>query len=325
MAISFRTLSHYPTQINRSALDTISYILACFTLTCFTIEFCYMGWVVNYLQGRKTNRMSVVQKNMRQVMFDGLNHKSVKKSWFIRNYNLLYLLRFFVFMGFLFGLQYLQIFQALFSFVLMISFTILTIYYQLAVGIFDSLGTSILKVIQECSIAIIMILVNTFCVDSFEKILSSKAKTIMVMIFMVLLILNIVLEVLSVIISVILLCKKPNKVRPDELETDETEEVGRILDIDPPTPLNRGKSKVRMKRKRKNNNNKNKKKNNKHNIRNEKKKIKDNLRDFMQDRQEIKLMPPKNRRSSAQGRMLRNHLAKSLMSRKGKKSKLSKK
>ena len=317
LGISFRTLSHYPAQTNRSALDTLSYLLACFTLSCFTLELCYMGWVVNCLHGRSTKRMSITEKNMREVMFDGLNPVSINQSWFVRNYNLLYLLRFFTFMSFLFGLQYLQIFQALFSFVLMISFTILTIYYQLTVGLFDSFSSSIVKIIQECSIAVIMILVNTFCLDSFKGIISSKAKTAMVMIFMVLLLLNIVLEVLSVIISIILLCTQPKKLSPEEAAKknykNNNRRRGQVLDL--PTPSNRGRSKVRMKRKR----------NNRNYFKEREKKIKDKLMGFMEDRQEIKLMPSQSRRASGKRRMIRNHRAKHLMSRKNKTKRIGKK
>ena len=313
LAISFRTLSHYPAQTHRSALDTLSYALACFTLSCFTVEFCYMGWVSNYLEGGDTKKMSVVEKNMREVMFDGLNPESINKNWFVRNYNLLYLLRFFVFMSFLFGLQYLQIFQALFSFILMISFTVLIIYYQLTIGIFDTFGNSIIKVIQECSIAVIMVLVNTFCVDSFKGMLNSKAKTIMVLIFMVLLLLNIVLEVLSVGFSVVLLCVGSKKVKPESIIPKN--DIGHVLDME--LPPNREKIKGNIK-KRRNNRRKNRRKNR---INKKKKMILDDLEGFVKDREEIRLMPQRRGRGNATRGILlnqRNPKYNNLMSKKSK-------
>ena len=231
LAVSFRTMGHYPLQKTKTALDILSYFLACFTLICFILEICYMTWVINGLQGVDGKKMTALQKNTREVLFDGLNEKSVKKSWFVRNYNLLYLLRFLVFMSFLFGLQYLQIFQALFSFILMITFTMFTFYYQLTRGLFDSASTSVIKMIQECSIAVIMIMVNTFCLDSFKGFLTSKAKTIMVLVFMVLLLLNIFLEFVSVVITIAQIFTK-KKGRGETVNPKHADlEVGKVFDL----------------------------------------------------------------------------------------------
>ena len=143
-----------------------------------------------------------------------------------------------------------------------------------------------------------MVLVNTFCVDSFEKLLTSKAKTIMVLVFMVLLLLNIVLEVLSVGITVIQLCKKSKKVEQgvqdySATKSDGTDELGRVMDI--PS----GKSR--------------------------KKEIIDTKKGFLEAREEIKLKPRKQRRGSAGSkRMKRNPLSKNMIKKKKHKKKKSK-
>ena len=291
LAISFRTLGHFPLQKSKSILDILSYFLACFTLTCFAIEICYMAWVINGLHGIEEKNMSAGEKNIREIIFDGLNENSIKKSWFVRNYNLLYLLRFFVFVGFLFGLQYLQIFQALFSFILMISFTILTIYYQLTQGLFDSRASSIIKMIQECSIAVIMIMVNTFCLDSFRGFLNSKAKTVMVLVFMILILLNILLEFVSVVISLIEIFKRKKK-RVIE-KNQPVDQIGIVFDI--------GRNQERKKILEK-------KKNQKESTENEKKNDQDPFgverENFLRERQEIIINSGRrNRRRGRKGKI----------------------
>ena len=297
LGISFRTLSHYPMQTYRTPIDTLSYFLACFTLTCFMLELCYMAWIVNGLHGIEDKKITPLQRNVRGVMMDGLNEESVKKSWFVRNYNLLYLLRFFAFICLLFGLQYLQIFQALFVFILMITFTAMTIYYQVQFGIFETRGLSIIKVIQECSIAVIMVMVNAFCLDSFRGFLSSKAKTLMVMIFMVLLILNIFLEVVSVILSIVQLCSKSKKSKVDPVK-NKKKEIGKVLDIDTATftatpnlrdlrknaRFEARKQKIQEAKEKANNN----------------RGLDERLKKFLSDRQEIKIQP-----KSVKKRMMR--------------------
>ena len=231
VAISLRTLGHFSTQTTRSVLDLVSYILAWFTLTCFLLELCYMAWVVNWLGGMDDRKMTAMEKDTREVMLDGLNEESIRMSWFVRNYNLLYLLRYFVFMCFLLGLQYLQISQVLFSFILMISFTILTIYYQLTHKVFDTTISSVTTVIQECSIAVVLILVNTFCVDNFERFLNQRAKTILVVVFIILVVLNIAVEVLSAGSSLLQLCTKSHgKVDSSDMKGTQ-DEIGKVFDI----------------------------------------------------------------------------------------------
>ena len=216
LSISFRTLGHHPTTTRHNITDYPSYFLANFFVACFIAELILMANLCNSPKFIGGENLSKTETSLHQIYFDGLNQSSIKKSWFVRNFNLLFLSRYFFLCGFIFNLQYLQIAQAVSSLLVMAIFTCFSVYYQTQVGLFQSTTLAVFKLIQEVSMTVILVLINIFCFDSFLRKLSGNLKSKLVILFVALLVLNIILEILSVLVAVYQifgdLCTKKNPV-----------------------------------------------------------------------------------------------------------------
>ena len=202
LMISLRTLGHYPTN-PKGPLETLSFLLACFTLTCFTIELVYMYRLVNENNFINNKNLTPVQKNLREVYYEGIKEETIRTSWFARNYNFLYLIRFSVFTVVLINLQYLQILQVLLNLILIVSFSAATVYYHSQIGVFDDKCNAIIKIAEEFSLSALIIMTNVFCFDSFASFLTLNYKHFMVVSFTLILVLNVALEITSVLVSIL--------------------------------------------------------------------------------------------------------------------------
>jgi hypothetical protein len=200
-AIALRTLGHFSSHNTHYIWDYISYVLACFTLGCFSCELGSMyirincpNFYFNKVKGKK-------EEGLREVYFEGIAEEKLKSSWFARNYNFLYLMRFMVICVLIFNLQYLQIFQVFMSLVFMVIFCIITFRKVLKDDFFKSKFVKVFRLIQEVSMAVIVLLINIFCYDSFKSNLQNSQKVVLVLIFVGLLVLNILLEITACVIS----------------------------------------------------------------------------------------------------------------------------
>lgn len=215
-AISLRTLGHFTLETTHLTLDYLSYLLAAFVMNCFAYDLYYMYSVVNrpsfYL---KIEHKTGKDKALKEVFFEGLNIDSVKTCWFVRNYNLFYLMRFMGICWIIFNLQYLQILQVVGALIVMTTFSAMTFYYHFKFRIFSSKFVTFFKLCQEASMTIIVIIINIFCYDSFKHVLTNRQKVILIISFVCLLALNIVLEISSSIVNLCSLikssCRKKNK------------------------------------------------------------------------------------------------------------------
>ena len=242
LGICWRTFSHHPVTSNtsRSALDWLSYILATVALISFQIELFYMLWkcnhpaLLNLIREEKKAKIeaaknssnqaakekakdykTILNRNLSEIYFDGLDPESVEKSWFVRNFNFLYLMRLYLFSVLIFSMQYLPIVQVVASLVLLVAFTGVTLHYHSKMGLFGGSFVSVVRVIQEVSMCCMMGLINLFCLDSFYWLFSSNMKSIFVLIFTAFVVTNIAMEVGAVFVSIFwLFIKPPERITP---------------------------------------------------------------------------------------------------------------
>ena len=166
---------------------------------------------IKKLAKKNSNYKERLNQNLSEIYFENLNPESIKKSWFVRNYNFLYLMRVYLLSILIFSLQYLQAVQVTASLVLMLVSSAMTIYYQLTVGIFNSTYISVFKIIQEVSMTCMVGMINAFCLDSFNDFLGADTRILLVLSFSVLLVVNILIEIVSVILSISLVFKGKSK------------------------------------------------------------------------------------------------------------------
>ena len=252
LGICWRTFSHHPTTANtsRSVLDWVSYILATVALIGFLIELFYMLWKCNHpaflnqIEEEKkpkiepaknsTNQAAkekakdyktILNKNLAEIYFDGLDPESVKKSWFVRNFNFLYLIRLYLFSVLIFSMQDLPIVQVIASLVLLVVFTGLTLHYHSKMGVFEGCFVGGVRVFQEVSMCCMMGLINLFCLDSFYWLFESGMKSFLLLVFIALLVTNIAIEVVAVFVGIIgIFINHSQRVTPAKKERQKTKQ-----------------------------------------------------------------------------------------------------
>ena len=239
LAFTLRTLAHYPAQVSRRLVDSLSYSISIFTVLCFAGELILMLITINDPRTYQSNKKQISPslKSLKEVYYEGISEEALQESWFARNYNFLYLVRFAFLVIFLINLQYLQILQIFFSLALMTTMTVASLYYQFnsKAKIFEGRVVGIVRMILECSINIIIALIAIFCIDSFTYILSLRFKLILVILFLILLVLNIMLEmglIVGPLIGLIYRRVKKGHVIPDA--KNKRVEVGKVLDMPQP-------------------------------------------------------------------------------------------
>ena len=197
LGICFRTLGQGLFMTYQSSWDLVGYTTALLLVSCMLLELVFIFKKTNKIYIKKETELESKEKVIWQVFFGGLDKKTIKRVRMVRNYEILQLVRYLGMVLFIFNLQYLQLLQVVFPLVLVVGFSTITYYHQLADGIFESRLESIFKLIQEASMSIMMLVVSIFCWNSFEHILSRTAKKILAYIFIGLLVCNIALEIVS--------------------------------------------------------------------------------------------------------------------------------
>ena len=201
LSVSFRTLGHHPTMVHHPRGDYPSFILAHFFVGCFTIELILMLKLCNSERFVNKEELSKTENSLWQVYFDGMEKSVLKTSWFARNYNFMFNVRFCALCWLIHNLQYLQIPQAVVSLLLFVVTAVLAFYYQFSEKIFDTTTTAVFRLVQEVSMAVMLLLVNIFCLDSFKRRLTSEFKAYSLVVFIILLVANIFLEITALLIS----------------------------------------------------------------------------------------------------------------------------
>jgi hypothetical protein len=190
-----RTLGHHPTRTYAETVGSLSFVIAMSMLSFFTYEMCvfYTECVTNYK--KKSKELTPYDKSMREHLYEGIKIKAVNASWFCRTYNFFFLARMLLVIGFIFNLQYMQIFQVIGSFAVMLGFTIATFYYNKKFQFFESKFTKVFRLIQECSMTLLISLICVFYYNNNFDVLNQETKTYLVMFFITLISINILLEI----------------------------------------------------------------------------------------------------------------------------------
>ena len=261
LAISLRTLGHFPTEGPHDLLDYLSYLISCFVLGSFIVEFCFMYKKINtprfYAEKKGSGLRSKtpsLEEDLKSVYFEGLCKEGVSEHWFTRNYNFFYLLRFFTICALIFNLQYLQPAQVITSLVVMLTFTVTVIYYQCQGKLFESTWILCFRIIQEVSMSLIMVVINIFAFDHWIDFKNQKVKIGFIAFLIVLLVTNIALEVLAAFVSFVNIfidCwkKRSKKVHPQNVGSSRVR-VKRGSRTNFHSLINKLKGKRRSKKKR---------------------------------------------------------------------------
>lgn len=97
----------------------------------------------------------------------------VRSNWWVRNFNLIFTVRFIVISILIYNLQYLQVFQVLGSLFVILAIFAYSLKICFKMKFFKSKFTKVFRLIQEGSFTVIMILINIFYFDSERKFIKN--------------------------------------------------------------------------------------------------------------------------------------------------------
>ncbi len=107
LGITFRNLTFVSSNKMNHPLKVISFFIAVFFIVCFISEMIFGYIQTNSLYLKDKATLTQMEKDMKEVYYGGLSKKSIKKSWWVRNYNLIFLIRFVIVAIFVYTLQFL--------------------------------------------------------------------------------------------------------------------------------------------------------------------------------------------------------------------------
>jgi hypothetical protein len=139
---------------------------------------------------------------MRDILYEGIRFKYVAGSYFIRNYNFFFTLRFNVIIVLIFNLQYLQMVQILSSFLFQLWFAVQTILLR-KTAFFKRKYTHLTRIIQEVSMTLIIVIICMVFYDNNYKSINNSSKARITIFFLALVIVNILLEVIGAVLMLI--------------------------------------------------------------------------------------------------------------------------
>jgi hypothetical protein len=220
IGLTLRNLAHVNSNNINDRLKFMSFLISLFLLSCFIMEIIFGYYQANSLYLISKGKKTPIESDLRRVYYEGLDRKSIKTSWWVRNYNLIFTTKFIIVSVFIYTLQYLQIVQVMFSLVLLTIIFIFTTIKSFKLKFFKSKFTKYIRVFQEFSFALILIFIGTFFMDKMNNsTLKDKSKYNLVLTIIIVVVVNVLME-LVVILKEILSAinkkfKKPkNKVAP---------------------------------------------------------------------------------------------------------------
>jgi hypothetical protein len=96
IGLTIRNLGHVSSNSIDHPLKAMSCVLALFFLSCITLEITNAFSQANILYLKDKSMMTPVEKDLKDVYYSGLDKESVKASWWIRNYNITFMVRFMI-------------------------------------------------------------------------------------------------------------------------------------------------------------------------------------------------------------------------------------
>lgn len=179
-------------------LKLISYLQSLFFLFCFIMELGFIYYYTNKLYKKEYEMLTKFEKQLSDILYEGLDMESVKQWWWVRNFNLIFTGRFVVVTLLIYNLQYLQVIQVTFSLAIIFGIFMFTLVTCNRTKFFHSKFTKVFRIIQGSSFTIILTLINVFYVDSELKFIKNENMNYyMVILFAVLVMLNILLEIIN--------------------------------------------------------------------------------------------------------------------------------
>ena len=204
VGICLRTLGQGVGTVYQSTWDILGFCGASFLLLCMVLELLFVFTKINKIHKTKKKDLSKREKVIYEVFYEALVDSRVRESWFVRNYQLLNLIRYFTIVFFLVNLQYLQVLQVTFSLIIFVGFGALTFIYQLCKGgIFESRWDRVWKLAQEASFSIMILIIGLFCLDSFKNTFSVSVKKKLALALTFLLVVNVMIELIMALVTVI--------------------------------------------------------------------------------------------------------------------------
>lgn len=171
--LTLRTLAHSTSNPMNHILKMGSFILANFFLLCFVYEVIFGYIQTNSLYLRDKKRFAPIEKDLAGFYYDGLDRESLKSSWWVRNYNLIFTVRFMLVSVFIYAFQFLQILQVSLSLLLLLFICVCTLFMSFKLKFFKSKFTKIVRIFQEVSFTLILVFVGLFYMEkSYNSLLS---------------------------------------------------------------------------------------------------------------------------------------------------------
>lgn len=231
---------------SREYLDTslrkLSYLTSIAFILIFTYEFMRQYFEVERMSKLKKEERTEYDKKLGELYFDGICKEEISTNWFVRHFNLLFTLKF-VFIGVIIvSMQYQQVFiQVLSSFVVTLSCLVINIRNFSKFKIFKSKLTKYLRMVQDASFTLMMLMIFALYVDEKSRFLNEFGKMLVVYIFVALVLINLVIEV-TILLKEIFgsCCKKKtdalkiNQIEPEKMNSefeDQLEVRGAISEI----------------------------------------------------------------------------------------------
>ncbi len=94
VGLIIRNLGHVSSNSIDHPLKAMSCVLSLFFLGCITLEIIYAFSQANKIYLKDKSMMTPVEKDLKEVYYSGLDKESIKASWWIRNYNITFMVRF---------------------------------------------------------------------------------------------------------------------------------------------------------------------------------------------------------------------------------------
>jgi hypothetical protein len=115
IGLTYRNLVHVSSHKMNHPLKAISFIMALFFITCFTAEIIFSYIHANSLYLKVKSKLTPTEKDLKNLYYEGLDKNSIKTSWWVRNYNMIFTARFMLVCLFIYTFQYFQTMQVTLS------------------------------------------------------------------------------------------------------------------------------------------------------------------------------------------------------------------
>ncbi len=133
---------------------------------CIVWETIYSFWIINRLYKIAETEQTIVEKTLSKIYFQSLDKQGLNESWWVRNFNLIFVLHIILMALLIFNLQYLQTLQVLSCLTVCIGIFVTNIVISRKTKMLNSKFEKIYRRLQECSFVLILTVMALFYFDS---------------------------------------------------------------------------------------------------------------------------------------------------------------